>query len=45
MLADGVKTVLAKVEDHEKRLVRLETIVEIVRTDGARLRIAPKPDA
>lgn len=28
--------------DHEKRLVRLETIVEIARPDGAVLRIAPR---
>lgn len=29
--------------DHERRLVRLETIVEIARPDGAVLRIAPRP--
>lgn len=41
VLTDGVKTVLGKVEDHERRLVRLETIVEIARPDGTTLRIAP----
>jgi len=42
VLTDGLKTVLAKVEDHEKRLTRLETVIEIVRPDGATLRIARK---
>lgn len=42
VLADGVKTVLSKVEEHEKRLVRLETMIEIVRPDGTTLRIAPQ---
>lgn len=41
VLADGVKTLVAKVEDHEARLVRLETIVEIARPDGSVMRIAP----
>jgi hypothetical protein len=31
----------AKLNDHERRLTRLETIVEIARPDGATLRIAP----
>ena len=44
VLADSLKTLLAKVEDHEKRLVRLETMVEIARPDGATLRIAPKSE-
>ncbi len=35
-LAKGV------VEDHQSRLVRLETIVEITRPDGGVLRLAPK---
>lgn len=43
VLADGVKTLVAKVEDHEARLVRLETIVEIARPDGSVMRIAPHP--
>jgi len=38
-LSDRADTALA---DHEKRLVRLETIVEIARPDGAVLRIAPR---
>ncbi|MBV8457586.1 MAG: hypothetical protein JO122_13335 [Acetobacteraceae bacterium] len=42
VLSDGIKTVLGKVEDHERRITRLETIVEIVRPDGTTLRIAPK---
>jgi hypothetical protein len=29
-----------QIADHEKRLIRLETIVEIARPDGAVLRIA-----
>lgn len=43
ILSEGVKTLAAKVEDHQSRLVRLETIVEIVRPDGGTLRIAQKP--
>ncbi len=42
VLADGVKTIVAKVEDHEARLVRLETVVEIARPDGSVLKIAPQ---
>lgn len=42
VLTDGLKNVLAKVEDHEKRLTRLETVIEITRPDGGTLRIAPK---
>jgi hypothetical protein len=30
-------------EDHQTRLVRLETIMEITRPDGGVLRIAAKP--
>ena len=44
-LDDALKSFKGKVEtaltDHEKRLTRLETIVEIARPDGAVLRIAP----
>lgn len=45
-LAELRKEATAAVADHEKRLVRLETLVEITRPgDGAVLRIAPpKPD-
>jgi hypothetical protein len=33
-----------KLQDHEKRLIRMETIIEIVRPGGdATLRIAPPP--
>jgi len=31
----------SKLADHERRLTRLETIIEIARPDGATLRIAP----
>jgi predicted component of type VI protein secretion system len=40
-LASNLGKVQATVEDHEKRLIRLETIVEITRQDGATLRIRP----
>jgi hypothetical protein len=44
-LDDGLKSLKSKIEtslgNHEARLVRLETIVEIARPDGAVLRIAP----
>ena len=42
-LTDGVKALVSKVEDHQTRLVRLETIIEITRPDGGVLRIAAKP--
>ncbi len=44
-LTDGVRSLAGKVEDHQTRLVRLETIVEIARPDGGVLRLAPKPPA
>ena len=44
-LDEAMKSVKSKVEggltDHERRLTRLETIIEIARPDGAALRIAP----
>lgn len=43
-LTDGVKSLAKKVEDHQTRLVRLETIVEITRPDGGVLRIAPSSE-
>jgi hypothetical protein len=47
-LDDALKGLKVKIEnsvvDHEKRLTRLETIVEITRPDGGVLRIAPSPD-
>jgi C4-dicarboxylate-specific signal transduction histidine kinase len=42
-LTDGVKTLASKVEDHQTRLVRLETIIEIARPDRGVPRIAAKP--
>jgi hypothetical protein len=42
-LTDGVKVLASKMEDHQTRLVRLETIIEITRPDGGVLRIAAKP--
>jgi len=45
ILTDGVKGLAGKVENHNTRLVRLETIVEIARPDGAVLRIASPPDS
>ncbi len=46
-LDDGLKGLKTKIEgslsNHEARLVRLETIIEIARPDGAVLRIAPGP--
>lgn len=45
-LAELRREATAAIADHEKRLVRLETLVEIARpADGAVLRIArPNPD-
>lgn len=44
-LTDGVKALAARVENHQSRLVRLETIVEITRPDGGVLRLAPEGKA
>ena len=45
-LGDGLKEMRVKIDtglaDHEKRLTRLETIIEIARPDGAVLRIAQR---
>ncbi len=41
LLADNLGKLQGKVEDHEKRLVRVETIIEIVKPDGTTLRISP----
>jgi hypothetical protein len=43
ILADYIGKLHTKVEDHEKRLVRVETIIEITRPDGTTLRILPGP--
>ena len=44
-LDDSLKSLRNKIDgalaDHERRLTRLETIIEIARPDGAVLRIAP----
>ena len=44
-LTDGVKGLAARVENHQGRLVRLETIVEITRPDGGVLRLASEGKA
>jgi hypothetical protein len=45
LLDEALRSIKAKVEtsvtDHERRLIRLETLIEIARPDGAVLRIAP----
>jgi len=41
LLADNIGKLQSKVEDHEKRLVRVETMIEIMRPDGPTLRIRP----
>jgi hypothetical protein len=41
LLDDNISKVQTKLEDHEKRLVRVETIIEIARPDGSTLRILP----
>jgi len=45
LLADNIGKLQTKVEDHEKRLVRVETIIEITRPDGSTLRILQSGDA
>ncbi len=40
-LTEAIKTLAAKVEDHQTRLVRLETIIALTRADGTTLRLAP----
>jgi len=48
-LDEVLKGLKAKVEtglaDHEKRLTRIETIIEIARPDGAVLRLTPPSDS
>lgn len=39
-LTEGVKGLAGKVENHQTRLVRLETIIEITKPDGGVLRIS-----
>lgn len=40
-LEERVKAAAVKLENHEARLVRLETLVEIARPDGSVLRLKP----
>jgi predicted component of type VI protein secretion system len=46
-LGESLQDIRRKIDgglaDHEKRLTRLETIIEITRPDGAVLRIAQEP--
>jgi hypothetical protein len=43
-LDKNVEGLSADVRDIDRRLVRLETIIEVTRTDGATLRITRNPD-
>ena len=47
LLEDALKTLRTKLDgsiaDHEKRLVRIETVIELTRHDGAVLRIGRDP--
>lgn len=44
-VSDGVKALAAEVREMDRRLVRVETIIEIVKpAEGAVLRIAGKPN-
>ena|GEM_PF-5132909 len=43
-LDQNVERINAVVTDADRRLVRLETIIEVTRTDGATLRIAGDSD-
>ena len=43
-LDKNVEGLSADVRDIDRRLVRLETIIEVTRTDGATLRIARNPE-
>ena len=42
-LTQDIDTLAAEVRDLDRRLVRVETIIEVTRADGAVLRIAKKP--
>jgi len=44
-LTQDINTLAAEVRDIDRRLVRVETIIEVTRTDGAVLRIAKNPEA
>jgi len=40
-LTDNLTKLQTKVEDHEKRLIRVETLIELTKPDGTTLRILP----
>ena len=43
-LGANTEKLAGELRDLDRRLVRVETIIEVTRTDGATLRIAPPPD-
>ncbi len=43
-LERNVDKLAGKVDDIDRRLVRVETIIEVTRSDGATLRIARDPE-
>ena len=43
-LERNVDKLAGKVDDVDRRLVRVETIIEVTRSDGATLRIASDPE-
>ncbi|WP_274629799.1 hypothetical protein [Arvimicrobium flavum] len=44
-LERNVDRLTGQVDAHDRRLVRLETIIEVTRSDGATLRIGRDPEA
>lgn len=44
-VANAVDRLAADMRDFDRRLVRVETVIEISRPDGSVLRIARNPDA
>jgi len=40
-LTENLRKLETKVEDHEKRLIRVETLIELTKPDGTTLRILP----
>jgi hypothetical protein len=43
-LSSNVNTLTADLRNVDRRLIRVETIIEVTRSDGATLRIAKDPD-
>lgn len=43
-VAGKVDDLALEVRDIKERLIRLETIIEVIRPDGATLRLAPSQD-